>query len=164
MIETRIYLIRGQKVMVDSDLAELYGVLTRNLNKAVQRNHERFPADFMFRLTNEEAKILMFQIGTSSGGWGGRRKLPLAFTEQGVAMLSGVLKSDRAIQVNVAIMRTFVKIRHMLTTHKDLAEKLEKLEQTYDAKFKVVFDAIRLLMQDKVSEERNPKQPIGFEP
>jgi phage regulator Rha-like protein len=137
LIERRIYVIRGQKVMIDSDLAELYGVLTKNLNKAVQRNRDRFPEDFMFQLTEEEydnlrlqtaTSSLRFQIGTSNEGRGGRRYLPYAFTEHGVAMLSAVLNSDRAIQMSIVIVRAFVKLRELLATHKDLARRIEKLE------------------------------------
>jgi ORF6N domain len=157
-IERRIYLIRKQKVMLDSDLAELYGVTTGNLNKAVTRNADRFPKDFMFQLTREEYASLRFQIGILKRGQHAKY-LPRAFTEQGVAMLSGVLHSPRAVQVNVAIMRTFVKLREMLTTHKDLAQKLEALEKKYDRQFKVVFDAIRQLMQP---EEPPKQQRIGF--
>src|SRR4030095_12358202 len=157
-IERRIYLIRKQKVMLDSDLAELYGVTTGNLNKAVTRNADRFPKDFMFQLTREEYASLRFQIGILKRGQHAKY-LPRAFTEQGVAMLSGVLHSPRAVQVNVAIMRTFVKLREMLTTHKNLAQKLEALEKKYDRQFKVVFDAIRQLMQP---EEPPKQQRIGF--
>jgi hypothetical protein len=157
-IERRIYLIRKQKVMLDADLAELYGVTTGNLNKAVTRNAERFPEDFMFQLTREEYTALRFQIGILKRGQHAKY-LPRAFTEQGVAMLSGVLHSPRAVQVNVAIMRTFVQLREMLTTHKDLAQKLEALEKKYDRQFKVVFDAIRQLMQP---EEPPKQQRIGF--
>src|SRR5438105_4240243 len=123
-IEHAILLIRGQKVMIDRDLAALYGVETKNLNKAVRRNLDRFPSDFMFQLTAEETKNLKFQIGTSSSGYGGRRYLPYVFTEQGVAMLSSVLRSRQAVQVNVAIMRAFVRLRETLALHKDLARKL----------------------------------------
>lgn len=157
-IERRIYLIRKQKVILDSDLAELYGVTTSNLNKAVTRNAERFPEDFMLRLTREEYNTLRFQIGILKRGQHAKY-LPRAFTEQGVAMLSGVLHSPRAVQVNVAIMRTFVKLREMLATHKDLAEKLEALEKKYDRQFKVVFDAIRQLM---TPDEPPKQQRIGF--
>jgi|HubBroStandDraft_6_1064221.scaffolds.fasta_scaffold589788_1 hypothetical protein len=122
-IETRIFMIRGQKVIVDSDLADLYRVPTKVFNQGVKRNLERFPKDFMFRLTGKEIEILRSQIVTSS--WGGRRSLPYAFTEQGVAMLSSVLNSQRAVQVNIAIMRAFVKFREILTTHRELAEKIE---------------------------------------
>ena len=155
-IDQQIMLIRGQRVMLDRDLAVLYGVLTKNLNKAVSRNADRFPSDFMFRLTHEEFKNLKFQFGTSS--WGGTRKLPLAFTEQGVAMLSSVLKSKRAVQVNIEIMRVFVKLRQLLLTHVELARKLSALENKYDAQFKVVFDAIRQLM----SPPEGKKRRIGF--
>ncbi len=158
-IERRIYLIRKQKVMLDTDLAELYGVETRVLVQAVKRNIERFPSDFMFQLTKEEDELLRSHSVISKTGRGGRRYLPYAFTEQGVAMLSGVLHSPRAVQVNVAIMRTFVKLREMLTTHKGLAQKLEALEKKYDRQFKVVFDAIRQLMGP---EEPPKQQRIGF--
>lgn len=127
VIERRIYLIRGEKVMLDSDLAELYRVETKNLNKAVKRNLDRSPPDFMFQLTKQEATALRFQIGTSR--WGGRRYLPYAFTEQGVAMLSSVLNSERAVQMNILIIRVFVRLREILATHKDLARKLEELER-----------------------------------
>lgn len=158
-IERKIYLIRGHKVMLDSDLAELYGVETFNLNKAVKRNIDRFPLDFMFQLTKGEAESLRFQIGMSKiSGRGGRRYLPYAFTEQGVAMLSSVLKSKRAVQVNIAIMRAFVKFRQMLAAHKDLARKLNQMEKKYDTQFKVVFDAIRQLMTPPESKRRK----IGF--
>jgi hypothetical protein len=164
LIEQRILLIRGQKVLLDSDLAELYGVETRTLNEAVKRNATRFPADFMFRLSQEEAGALRFQIGTSNSGLssiaarGGRRYLPYAFTEQGVAMLSGVLNSERAIHVNIEIMRAFVRLRQLLLANAELARKLEALERKYDAQFKVVFDAIRELM----APPTKPKRPIGF--
>ena len=156
-VESRILLVRGHKVMLDADLAELYGVPTKRLNEAVRRNATRFPEDFMFQITAEEAENLRSQIATSSL-WGGRRYLPLAFTEQGVSMLSSVLNSERAIQVNVAIMRAFVRIRKLLTSHKDLARKLEALEGKYDAQFKVVFDAIRALMDPPKVQRRK----IGF--
>jgi len=145
--------------MLDSDLAQLYGVETFNLNKAVKRNIDRFPNDFMFQLTKEEADSLRFQIGMSKTiGRGGRRYLPYAFTEQGVAMLSSVLNSKRAVQVNIAIIRAFVKLREMLATHKDLARKLEEMEKKYDAQFNVVFDAIRQLMTPPGKHKRK----IGF--
>lgn len=158
-IEQKIYLIRDHKVMIDSDLAELYGVETFNLNKAVKRNIERFPEDFMFQLTREEADSLRFQIGMSKpAGRGGRRYLPYAFTEQGVAMLSSVLNSKRSIEVNVQIMRAFVRLRAMIASNKELARKLEALEKKYDAQFKVVFDAIRELM----SPAGIKRKRIGF--
>lgn len=149
-IETRIFLLRGEKVMFDFHLAELYGVETRALNRAVQRNIERFPGDFMFQLDRQELANLMCQIGTSSSQHGGTRKLPYAFTEQGVAMLSSVLRSERAVQVNIAIVRAFVKLRQLLSTHVELARKLKALEAKYDEQFKVVFDAIHALMSDDV--------------
>jgi len=142
-VERRILLIRGEKVMLDVDLAELYGVQTKMLNRAVRRNLERFPGDFMFELTSGEVTRLRCQSGTSNAARGGRRYLPLVFTEQGVAMLSSVLRSDRAIQVNIAIMRAFVRLRALLATHKDLARRLEQLERKYDKRFRVVFVAIR---------------------
>ncbi|TAJ22602.1 MAG: ORF6N domain-containing protein [Nitrospirae bacterium] len=158
-IEKRILLLRGHKVMLDSDLAKLYGVTTFNLNKAVKRNIDRFPKDFMFQLTSEEAGILRFQIGISkSSGRGGRRYLPYAFTEQGVAMLSSVLKSNRAVQVNIAIMRAFVRLREMIASHKDLARRFDELEKKYDKQFKVIFDAIRELMAPATTRRR-----IGFQ-
>ncbi len=156
IIENKILLLRKKKVMLDRDLAELYGVSTSVLNKAVSRNIDRFSDDFMFQLSNEEFTNLKFHFGTSS--WGGTRKLPRAFSEQGIAMLSSVLKSKRAVQVNIQIMRAFVKLREILSTHKDLARKLKSLERKYDDQFKVVFDAIRALM----SEPEKPKRKIGF--
>ena len=162
-IERVILLIRGEKVMLDRDLAALYGVTTSNLNKAVTRNIDRFPRDFMFRFTREEFKNLKFHSGTSR--WGGTRKPPRAFTEQGVAMLSGILRSRRAVLVNIEIMRTFVRLRQLLTTHKDLARKLDALEKKYDSQLAQVFEAIRQLMEPpKPSRERigfraSPKQP-----
>ena len=159
-IARRIYLIRRQKVMLDNDLAALYGVLTKRLNEQVRRNIRRFPADFMFQLTQQETKALKSQFATSKQGHGGRRYLPLVFTEQGVAMLSSVLNSERAIQVNIAIMRAFVELRAMLTTHKDLARKLAELEKKYDKQFKVVFQAIYKLMEP---EEPPKQQQIGFD-
>ena len=156
IIEQKILLIRGKKVMLDKDLAGLYGVETFNLNKAVKRNIERFPEDFMFQLTSEEFKNLIFHFGISS--WGGTRKCPYAFTENGVAMLSSVLNSKRAIQVNIQIMRTFTRIRELIATHKDLAGRLDDLEKKYDSQFKVVFDAIRQLM----TPPEPKKKKIGF--
>jgi ORF6N domain len=130
LVMNKIYFIRGQKVMLDRDLAELYGVTTGNLNKAVSRNIDRFPDDFMFTLTKEEMNNLIFQIGISS--WGGTRKLPRAFTEQGVSMLSGVLNSDRAIRVHIQIIRVFAKMKELLLTHKDILLQLEKIEKKYN--------------------------------
>ncbi len=158
-IERAILSIRGEKVMLDNDLAELYGVETGALNRAVKRNLGRFPGDFMFQLTPKEAEILKCQFGISSSGHGGRRRsLPYAFTEQGVAMLSSVLNSERAVAVNIGIMRAFVRLRQMLASNAELARKLAALENKYDAQFKVVFDAIRQLM----SPPAKPKREIGF--
>jgi hypothetical protein len=156
-IERSIHALRGRRVLLDADLASLNGVETKTLNRAVKRNLDRFPADFMFQLTEEEVAILRRHLGTSNGR-GGRRYLPYAFTEQGVAMSSSVLRSQRAIQVNIEIMRAFVGIRQMLQTNTDLARKLVALEKKYDAQFKVVFDAIRKLM----APQMKPKRPIGF--
>jgi len=153
-------MIRGHKVIVDSDLADLYRVPTKAFNQGVKRNLKRFPKDFMFRLTGKEIRILRSQIVTSS--WGGRRSPPYVSTEQGVAMLSSVLNSERAIQVNIAIMRAFIKLREILTTHRELAQKIEELERKYrqhDVKIQTVFDAIRELLQPPpVSSKRR----IGF--
>lgn len=156
-IEQKIYLIRNEKVMLDSDLAALYEVETKVLNRVLKRNQERFPEDFAFQLTFQEVTALRCHFGTSKER-GGRRYLPYVFTEQGIAMLSGVLQSGRAIAVNIAIMRTFVKLRKMIASHKELAEKLNKLERRYDQQFKVVFDAIRELMAPPVTKKRT----IGF--
>jgi phage regulator Rha-like protein len=136
-IAHKIYLIRGQKVMLDSDLAELYGVTTGVLVQAVKRNIQRFPLDFMFLLKDQEVAVLRSQIVISSLRHGGRRYNPYAFTEQGVAMLSSVLNSERAVEVNIQIIRVFVKLREMIAAHKDLAKKLEELEKKYDAQFRV---------------------------
>lgn len=155
----RIHVIRGQRVMLDRDLAVLYGVPTKVLNQAVHRHRIRFPEDFMFHLTPEEAAHLKSQSVTSSSEHGGRRHAPYAFTEQGVAMLSSVLRSPRAVAVNIEIMRTFVRLRQLLVTHADLARKLADLERNYDAQFRVVFDAIRQLMEPTDNTVR-PK--IGF--
>ena len=156
-IEKRILLLRGQKVMLSTNLAELYEVEPRVLVQAVKRNSERFPEDFMFQLNLQEVRNLKSQIVISS--WGGKRSLPYAFTEQGVAMLSSVLNSKRAVQVNIEIMRAFVKLRELLSSHKDLALKLAEMEKKYDSQFKVVFDAIRELMSPI---EPPPKPRIGF--
>jgi hypothetical protein len=155
--------VRGEKVMLDSDLAALYSVPLKALNQAVKRNLERFPPDFMFQLTPDEAFGLRSQIVTSNTvdkeGRGGRRYLPFAFTEQGVAMLSSVLRSGRAVLVNVEIMRAFVRMRQMLAANAELARKVATLEKKYDSQFKVVFDAIRELMSPPEPED---KPPIGF--
>ena len=145
--------------MLDADLAELYGVSTKRMNEAVRRNATRFPEDFMFQLSREEDVSLRSQIATLKVGRGQHRKfLPYAFTEQGVAMLSGVLHSPRAIQVNVAIMRVFVRMRRMLVSHEELARKVDSLEKQYDEKFRMVFDAIRALMEPP----KTPRRRIGF--
>jgi len=157
-IEKAILLIRKQKVMLDADLAALYGVETKILVRAVKRNINRFPADFMFQLSQEEFADLRFHFGTSSD-WGGRRYPPYAFTEQGVAMLSSVLHSQRAIKVNIEIMRAFIRLRQMLASHAELALKLDQLEKKYDAQFKEVFEAIRQLMTPPEPKRR----PIGFQ-
>ena len=160
VIERRIYLIRGQKVMLDRDLAELYGVTTGNLNLAVRRNALRFPEDFMFQLSPEETKSLLLQSARAKIR-GGRRIPPYAFTEQGVAMLSSVLKTRRAVLVNIVIMRAFVKQRAMLTTHGDILRKLEELESkyhTHDEQIASVFNAIRGL----ITTSRRPRPRIGF--
>ena len=161
LVERRIYFIRGQKVMMDSELAELYQVPTKSLNLAIKRKAQRFPEDFMFRLTKTEADSLRFQNETSKPRRGGRRYLPYVFTEHGVAMLSSVLNSERAVQVNIVIIRTFIKLREILSTHKDLAERLAKLERKYeehDNELKAVFEAIRQLLAAPTA----PKRRIGF--
>ena len=156
-IEQMILLIRGEKVMLDSDLAKLYGVTTFNLNKAVRRNPDRFPDDFMFQLTQRGFEGLIFQSGISSRH-GGRRHRPYVFTEQGIAMLSGVLQSLRAVAVNVAIMRTFVRFRRMLASHRNLSRRLDELEKKCDAQFKVVFETIR----EWIEPPDAPPKRIGF--
>jgi hypothetical protein len=159
VIEGKIYMIRGHKVMLDRDLAELYSVETKVFLQAVKRNIERFPLDFMFQLSYQEDALLRSQIVTLKKGRGQHRKyLPYVFTENGVAMLSSVLNSQRAIQVNIAIMRTFTKIREMLTTHKELKRKIEDMEKKYDHQFKVVFDVIKQL----IDAPQPPKKKIGF--
>lgn len=157
-IERSILLLRGHKILLDVHLAALYGVTTKRLNEQVRRNRSRFPADFMFQLNPEEVASLRSQTATSNRGRGGRRYAPYAFTEQGVAMLSTVLNSERAIQVNIEIMRTFVRLRQMLASNAELARKLADLEKKYDAQFKVVFDAIRQLM----AAPEPKKRKIGF--
>lgn len=159
VVISKIYLLRGHRVMLDRDLAELYDVTTGNLNKAVKRNLLRFPEDFMFQLTEKEFKDLIFQNGTSS--WGGTRKLPYAFTEQGVAMLSSVLNSERAVLVNIHIIRVFTRMREMLSTHKDVLLKLEQLERKVvqqDDDIKLIFDYLKKLLNPKTE----PIRKIGF--
>jgi len=161
-IENKILLIRGQKVILDRELAILYDVATRDLNKAVSRNLTRFPDDFMFQITKQEFANLKFQFGTSSSGWGGTRKLPYAFTEQGIAMLSSVLRGERAVQVNIAIMRAFVKLREILSAHKELAQMLKELEykiETHDEQITAIFEAINQLLAPPPATKRK----IGFE-
>jgi len=155
-ITSRIFIVRGFKVMVDQDLADLYSVQTKILKQAVRRNIDRFPEDFMFKLTKEEFDDLRSQIVTSS--WGGTRYQSMAFTEQGVAMLSSVLKSQRAVQVNIQIMRAFSKLREMLSTHKDLKKKIEEMEKQYDENFRIVFEAIKQLLET----DAKPRKKIGF--
>lgn len=156
-IESRIYLIRGKKVMLDSDLAELYGVMTGTLNQAVKRNKKRFPEDFMFQLTKEERDEVI-TICDNLKKLKFSPSLPYAFSEQGVAMLSTVLNSERAIQVNIQIMRTFTKLREMIETNKDLKKKIEDLEKKYDNQFQIVFDVIKKLIEPEVK----PKRRVGF--
>lgn len=158
-IESAIYLIREEKVMLDQDLASLYDVPTKALVQAVKRNPGRFPPDFMFQLSDEEFENLRSQIVTSS--WGGRRYPPYAFTEQGVAMLSSVLRSETAVSVNVEVMRAFVRLRRLLLSQEELGRKLLALERRYDRQFKVVFDAIRQIMTPDVPPKR---RRIGFRP
>ena len=156
-IESSILTIRSHNVMFDADLARLYGVKTKALIQAVKRNVDRFPDDFMFQLTKQEFEFLRSQFVTSS--WGGRRYPPYAFTQEGVAMLSSVLRSKRAVHVNIEIMRAFVRLRRILNEHRDLAKKLEELEKKYDAQFKIVFDAIRQLMEPQSPPNQ---RRIGF--
>jgi phage regulator Rha-like protein len=148
VIEDKIFIFRGHKVMLDEHLAALYGVEVKVLVRSVKRNLVRFPDDFMFQMNKEELENLRCQFGTSSSGYGGRRYLPYVFTENGVAMLSSVLNSKRAIQANIQIMRAFTKLREWLATHSDLQEKIRKLEDKFDQKYQVVFDAIKKLQDD----------------
>ena len=150
--------VRGERVMLDADLARLYGVETGDLNRAVKRNARRFPDDFMFVLNKQEVANLICQIGISSSGWGGRRKPVMAFTEQGVAMLSSVLRSGRAADVNIAVMRTFVQLRRLMDSNRELARKIAEMEKRYDEQFGTVFQAIQQL----IAEEEEPKRKIGF--
>lgn len=158
-ITRKIFLIRGMKVMLDKDLADLYEVETRALTQAVKRNIRRFPDDFMFVMEEREVNLLISQFVISkTAGRGGTRKPPMVFTEQGIAMLSSVLRSERAIQVNIAIMRAFVRMRQLLATHEDLKRKIEEMESRYDEQFRIVFEAIRQLLE----EDEKPKRKIGF--
>jgi len=158
-IESRIFQMRGKKIMFDKDLAELYGVETRILIQSVKRNIKRFPGDFTFQLTKEEMAIWRSQIVISN--WGRRRYLPYAFTQEGVAMLSSVLNSERAIQVNIQIMRTFVNLRRVAVTYGGLRRKIEDMEKKYDTQFSVVFEAIKKLLEPPPPK---PKPRIGFHP
>ena len=162
-IQSKIYLIRDQKVMLDKDLAILYGVSTRDLNKAVHRNILRFPDDFMFQLSKEEFADLMFQFGTSS--WGGTRKLAFAFTEPGVAMLSSVLRSHRAIMVNIQIIRVFTKLRQLLASHKEILGKLEELQKNdleHDKKIYLIFEYLRQFEKVRQEEAIEKRTKVGF--
>ena len=157
-IATKILFLRGEKVLLDVDLALLYGVESKRLKEAVRRNIDRFPEDFMFELSKEEWDSLRTQIATLKGGRGQHSKYPpFAFTEQGVAMLSGILNSPRAVETNIAIMRTFVALRKLMETNKDLATKIRQLERKYDERFKLVFDAIQ-----KLIKQEKEARPIGF--
>ncbi len=158
IIQSKISLIRGKKVMFDKDLAELYGVKTEQLTRQVRRNIDRFPEDFLLQLTREEFKNLICHFGRSS--WGGTRKPPLAFTDHGILMLSSVINSKRAILVNIQIMRTFTKLREILTNHVKLKRKIQEMEKKYDYQFKVVFDTIKELLEPPAK----PKEPLGFHP
>jgi hypothetical protein len=160
-IQSKIYEIRNQKVMIDYDLADMYEIETKALNQAVKRNLDRFPDDFMFQITEEEFNNLRSQIVTSS--WGGKRYLPYAFTEQGVAMLSSVLKSKKAVQVNISIMRVFVAIKQMIIGNKDLSKKLEELESKYNKQFSDVYEALNYLMDIKKTDDKIKKRKqIGY--
>jgi len=154
----KIYLIRSHNVMLDRDLADLYGVETKVLKQAVRRNIDRFPSDFLFELTDTEFKNWRSQFVTSKGDRMGLRYKPMVFTEQGVAMLSSVLRSNRAIQVNIQIMRAFTQLRQMLLTHADLKKKIEAMEKNYDEQFRIVFEAITQLIE----EDEKPKKKIGY--
>lgn len=155
-IRNKILFLRGKKVMLDRDLAELYGVETKYLTRQVRRNKERFPNEFLLTLTRQEVAILRCQIGTSS--WGGLRYLPYAFTEHGILMLSSILNSKRAIQVNIQIMKTFIQLREMLASHKELRQKIEEMEKKYDGQFRAVFQTIKQLIEPS----QKPKKQIGF--
>jgi phage regulator Rha-like protein len=160
-IENRIFLLPGQKVMLDADLAELYGVTTKRLNEQVKRNRARFPEDFIFQLTVQETELLRSQIATSKKGRGGRRYAPFAFTEHGAIMLASVLNTQRATEVSVFVVRAFIRLREMLATHKELAHKLAELERklvTHDEAIRSLMNAIRQLMTPPVQKRR----PIGF--
>ena len=165
LIERRIHVIREQKVMLDADLAELYQVSTKRLNEAVARNRSRFPSDFMFRITEKDLRDLRSQFATSRVNHGGRRYMPYAFTEHGVAMLSSILKSRRATEMNIQIIRAFIKLRELIGTNKDLAHKIESLEQKYsshDVDIQTIFTAIKKLIRPSITEPEPSKPRIGF--
>ncbi|MFZ5524806.1 MAG: ORF6N domain-containing protein [Pseudomonadota bacterium] len=161
-IESRIFVIRGQKVMLDADLAELYGVETKRLNEQVRRNSERFPEDFMLQLTAEEFENLKSQFATSS--WGGRRKLPFAFTEHGAIMAASVLNSTRAIEISVHVVRAFVHLRELVSTHKELSQKLNQLERKVGAHDRAIAELIDAIRQLMTPLDPKKKRPIGFAP
>jgi len=162
ILQQKIYEIRGQRVMLDYDLAELYEVKTKSLNLAVKRNLNRFPIDFMFQITKDELVVLRFQIETSKGS-GGARYLPYAFTEQGLAMLSGILRSDKAIEVNISIMRVFVFMRKYALSNLDLSQQLKQLETQYNKQFDDVFEAINyLIKKDNLAKQQIERKKIGF--
>jgi hypothetical protein len=157
-IERAIHVVRGEKVMLDSDLALLYGVTTSQLNQQVRRNSDRFPKDFAFRLTRKEFTILRSQVATSSSDWGGRRSMPLAFTEHGAVMLASVLNSPIAVEASIQVVRAFIRLRELLVSHKELSKRLDELEAKYDKQFAVVFEAIRQLM----TPPEEPPREMGF--
>lgn len=161
-IESKILLIRGQRVMLDADLAELYGVETRRLNEQVRRNRERFPEDFMFQLSKEEFDILMSQFATSN--WGGRRKLPYAFTEHGAIMAASVLNSPRAVEMSLHVVRAFVHLRELISGHKELAQKLAQLERKVGAHDKAIAEIINAIRELTAPQQPARKRPIGFAP
>ncbi len=162
IIKQKIFVVRGQKVMLDEDLAELYGVLTKNFNKAVKRNISRFPPDFMFQLTREELQNLRFQIGTSSSEYGGRRYLPYVFTDFGVAMLSSVLNSERAIQMNILIIRIFIKIKELILSNKDLEIRVGEIEKKQEEQSLLLVD-VHLAVRQLIKEPIKPKGKMGFQ-
>jgi hypothetical protein len=161
-IEDRILLIRGLRVMLDEDLAEVYGVTTKRLNEQVKRNRKRFPEDFMFQLTAAEAEALRSQIATTKTGRGGRRTRPTAFTEHGAVMLASVLNSPTAVASSILVVRAFIRMRELVAVHRELAKRLDELERKYDAKFRAVFDSIRALMEPPREPPPQPKHSIGF--
>jgi hypothetical protein len=161
-LEDRIHLIRGTRVMLDEDLAQVYGVTTKRLNEQVKRNRERFPKGFMFQLTAAEVGSLRSQIATTKTGRGGRRTRPTAFTEHGAVMLASVLNSPTAVAASILVVRAFIRLRELVAVHRDLAKRLDDLERKYDAKFRVVFDSIRALMEPPPQKPVRPKPRIGF--